>query len=133
MIAAGLHQSPRRNAMNCEQAGTGIGSKPARIFCASGAALLCAIASQVLAADPADTILVNGKIVTVDERFTIAQGLAIRGQRIVAVGNNADVLELQGSGTKVIDLKKQTLIPGLIATHPHFTPPPAHNDLRLPA
>src|SRR5438128_1736796 len=38
--------------MNCEQAGTGIGSKPARIFCASGAALLCAIASPVLTADP---------------------------------------------------------------------------------
>src|SRR5258707_5543337 len=117
--------------MNCEQAGTGIGSKPARIFCASGAVLLCAIASQVLAADPADTILVNGKIVTVDERFTIAQGLAIRGQRIVAVGNNADVLELQGSGTKVIDLKKQTVIPGLIDNHAHFIRAPEHDELRL--
>jgi len=95
------------------------------------AALLCAIGSPALAADPADTILVNGKIVTVDERFTIAQGVAIRGQRIVAVGNNADVLELQGGGTKVIDLRKQTVIPGLIDNHAHFIRAPEHDELRL--
>ena len=117
--------------MNCERAGTGIASSPARILSAAGAALLCAIASPALAADPADTILVNGKIVTVDQRFTIAQGLAIRGQRIVAVGNNADVLELQGKGTKVIDLKKQTVIPGLIDNHAHFIRAPEHEELRL--
>src|SRR5205809_86786 len=117
--------------MNGERAGTGIASSPARILSAAGAALLCAIASPVLAADPADTILVNGKIVTVDERFTIAQGVAIRGQRIVAVGNNADVLELQGKGTKVIDLKKQTVIPGLIDNHAHFIRAPEHEELRL--
>src|SRR5438876_9141394 len=117
--------------MNCERAGTGIASSPARILSAAGAALLCAIASPVLAADPADTIIVNGNIVTVDERFTIAQGVAIRGQRIVAVGNNADVLELQGKGTKVIDLKKQTVIPGLIDNHAHFIRAPEHEELRL--
>src|SRR3989442_15509097 len=117
--------------MNYERAGTGIASNPARIFSAAGAALLCAIAPPVLAADPADTILVNGKIVTVDERFTIAQGLAIRGQRIVAVGNNADGLELQGKGTKVIDLKKQTVIPGLIDNHAHFIRAPEPEELRL--
>src|SRR5213592_1190284 len=117
--------------MNCERAGTGIASSPARILSAAGAALLCAIASPALAGDPADTILVNGKIVTVDQRFTIAQGLAIRGQRIVAVGNNADVLELQGKGTKVIDLKKQTVIPGLIDNHAHFIRAPEHEELRL--
>jgi len=117
--------------MNCERAGTGVASSPARVLSAAGAALLCAIASPALAADPADTILVNGKIVTVDQRFTIAQGLAIRGQRIVAVGNNADVLELQGKGTKVIDLKKQTVIPGLIDNHAHFIRAPEHEELRL--
>jgi len=117
--------------MNCERVRTGIASSPARILSAAGAALLCAIASPVLAADPADTILVNGRIVTVDERFTIAQGVAIRGQRIVAVGNNADVLELQGKGTKVIDLKKQTVIPGLIDNHAHFIRAPEHEELRL--
>jgi len=53
-----------------------------------------------LAADPADTILVNGKIVTVDERFTDRSGRAIRGQRIVAVGNNAELFELPGGARK---------------------------------
>jgi len=74
---------------------------------------------------------VNGRIVTVDDRFTIAQGVAIRGGRIVAVGNNADVLELQGRGTKVIDLKKQTVIPGLIDNHAHFIRAPEHEEMRL--
>src|SRR5256885_770699 len=103
----------------------------AEVAAAVAGVLLCAIVSPVLAAEPADTILVNGKIVTVDERFTIAQGLAIRGQRVVAVGNNADVLELQGKGTKVIDLRKQTVIPGLIDNHAHFIRAPEHDELRL--
>ena len=83
------------------------------------------------AADLADTILLNGKIVTLDDRFTVFQGVAIRGERIVAVGNNADVLELQGRGTKVIDLKKQTVIPGLIDNHAHFIRAPEHQEMRL--
>ena len=91
---------------------------------------LCTIA-PVFAADPADTIFVNGRIVTVDDRFTIAQGIAIRGERIVAVGTNADVLELQGRGTRVIDLKRQTVIPGLIDNHAHFIRAPEHDEMRL--
>ncbi len=94
-------------------------------------ALLCAIASAAFAAERADTILLNGKIVTVDQSFTVAQGLAIRGERIVAVGKNADVLEHQGPGTKIIDLKKQTVIPGLIDNHAHFIRAPEHDELRL--
>jgi len=84
-----------------------------------------------LGAERADTILLNGKIITVDGRFATAQALAIRGQRIVAVGNNADVLELQGRGTKVVDLKKRTVIPGLIDNHAHFIRAPEHDELRL--
>jgi len=80
---------------------------------------------------PADTILVNGRIVTVDDGFTIAEAVAVRGQRIVAVGKNADVLELQSRGTKVIDLKKRTVIPGLIDNHAHFIRAPEHEEMRL--
>src|SRR5258708_35251122 len=83
------------------------------------------------AAEPADTILLNGKVVTLDDRFAVFQGVAIRGERIVAVGNNADVLELQGRGTKAIDLKKQTVIPGLIANPAHFIRAPEHQETRL--
>ena len=101
--------------------------KAVRVF----AVLWLSSIASVFAAEPADTILVNGRIVTVDDRFTIAQGVAIRGGRIVAVGNNADVLELQGRGTKVIDLKKQTVIPGLIDNHAHFIRAPEHEEMRL--
>lgn len=72
------------------------------------------------AAEPADIILVNGKIVTVDDRFTIAQALAIKGGRVVAVGRTEDIRALAGSSTKVIDVAGRTVIPGLIDNHAHF-------------
>ena len=53
-----------------------------------------------VAAETADLILVNGKIVTVDDRFTIAQALAIKGQRIVAVGSTADDAQARGRETR---------------------------------
>ena len=68
----------------------------------------------------ADIILTNGKIVTVDDRFTIAQAVAIKGERIVAVGKSADIRKHAGKDTKVIDLKGRTVIPGLIDNHAHF-------------
>jgi predicted amidohydrolase YtcJ len=82
-------------------------------------------------AERADTIFLNGKIVTVDDRNSIVQAVAIRGQRIVATGSNADVLELQGRGTKLVDLKRRTVIPGLIDNHAHFIRAPEHDELRL--
>jgi len=69
---------------------------------------------------PADTILVNGKIVTVDDFFSIAQAVAIKGSRIVDVGRNDDIRRHAGPGTKVIDLNGRTVIPGLIDNHAHF-------------
>src|SRR5262245_28076019 len=97
------------------------------------AAILTAasLLSGAFAAERADVILLNGKVVTVDQRFTVAQGVAIRGERIVAVGKNADVLEHQGPGTKVIDLRRRTVIPGLIDNHAHFIRAPEHDELRL--
>ena len=67
-----------------------------------------------------DVILTNGKIVTVDERFTIAQGVAISRDRIVAVGTSADITKLAGPGTRRIDLAGKTVIPGLIDNHMHL-------------
>jgi predicted amidohydrolase YtcJ len=116
--------------MSREQKGSAVVSQALGIAAALAAMCLC-VPAPVLAAEPADTILVNGHIVTVDERFTIAQSVAIRGQRIVAVGNNADVLELQGRGTKVIDLKKRTVIPGLIDNHSHWIRAAEHDEFRL--
>src|SRR5271170_4485405 len=68
----------------------------------------------------ADLILSNGKIITVDERFTIAQAVAIRGDRIVAVGTNQDMARLAGPGTRRIDLRGRALTPGLIDNHMHL-------------
>ena len=59
----------------------------------SALALSAALAGPFPAAAQ-DIVLFNGKIVTVDDRFTIAQAVAIKGQRIVAVGRDADVLKL---------------------------------------
>jgi len=58
---------------------------------------------------PADLILTNGKIVTVDERFSIAQAVAIRGDRILAVGANQEIARLAGPNTRRIDLGGRSL------------------------
>jgi predicted amidohydrolase YtcJ len=82
-------------------------------------------------AQTADTVLVNGKIVTVDDRFTIAEALAIRGSRIVAVGSTADIDKLKGPQTRVIDLGRRTVIPGLIDNHSHWVRAAEHDELRF--
>jgi hypothetical protein len=86
-----------------------------RIVAAAAAAWPLAAMAQ-----SADMVLVNGKIITVDDQFTIAQALAIRGERIIAVGSNEAVRELAGDGAKVVDLKGRTVMPGLIDNHAHF-------------
>ena len=78
-----------------------------------------------------DTILINGKIVTVDDRFTITQALAIRNQRVVATGSSADIRKLAIADTKVIDLKGRTVIPGLIDNHSHWIRASEHDELRF--
>ena len=71
-------------------------------------------------AAPLDTLLVNGKIITVDDRFTIAQAVGIRGGRIAAVGTNGEVSRLAGPATRRIDLGGKAVIPGLIDNHMHL-------------
>jgi predicted amidohydrolase YtcJ len=81
------------------------------------------LAATVLAgaqAPPADLILTNGRIVTVDDTFAIASAVAIRGERIAAVGATAAIEALAGPATRRIDLRGQTVIPGLIDNHMHL-------------
>jgi predicted amidohydrolase YtcJ len=66
-----------------------------------------------------DLTLSNGKIITVDQRFTIAEGVAIKNDRVIGVGSNQEILRLAGSGTRKIDLKGKSVIPGLIDNHMH--------------
>lgn len=67
-----------------------------------------------------DLALVNAKIITMDAKDSIAQALAIRGGKILAVGSNEQIRKLEGSGARVLDLHGLTVTPGLIDTHCHF-------------
>ena len=68
----------------------------------------------------ADLILTNGKIITVDEKFTIAQAVAIKGDRVVAVGTNQQVGQWSGPATRRVDLHGRSVVPGLIDNHMHL-------------
>jgi predicted amidohydrolase YtcJ len=76
-------------------------------------------------------VLVNGKIVTVDEQFAIRQAVAIEGERITAVGDDAVVLARAAPEARVIDLGGATVIPGLIDNHNHFVRATEHTEVRL--
>src|SRR5688572_23992419 len=68
------------------------------------------------------TILHNGKILTVDEGFGTAEAVAIRDGHVIAVGTTADVMRLRGPQTQVFDLRGRTVVPGFVQTD-------ADNDL----
>ncbi len=70
---------------------------------------------------PADLVLRNGRIVTLDDRVPEAQALAASGGKIVAVGSTADIARYIGPATQVVDLNGQLAIPGFIEGHGHFT------------
>jgi len=70
---------------------------------------------------PADLVLTNGRIVTVDDARPEAEAVAVRGDTIAAVGTNDEIRKLVGPNTNVIDLKGQLAIPGFIEGHGHFT------------
>ena len=87
------------------------------LLIAAGAAT---VGRQVLPPAPApDLVLVNGKVITVDRAFTIADGLAIAGDRILTTGNEDQLRSLAGPSTRIVDLKGNAVIPGLMDNHLH--------------
>jgi len=68
---------------------------------------------------PADLVVLNGRIVTVDRRSSLAEAAAVRDGRFVVVGANAKVKQWVGERTRVIDARGKTVVPGLIETHVH--------------
>jgi predicted amidohydrolase YtcJ len=69
----------------------------------------------------ADIVLLNGRVLTVDANDTVHDALAIKGERIMAVGSNTDIAALAGRGTRRIDLGGRTVTPGLLDTHLHMS------------
>jgi predicted amidohydrolase YtcJ len=84
--------------------------------------LAIALVPRAVRADEtrADLVLLSGKIVTVDPKRPTAEALAVRGDRIVAIGTDKEVSGLVGDGTKVIRLQGKLVIPGFIEGHGHF-------------
>jgi predicted amidohydrolase YtcJ len=70
---------------------------------------------------PADVIIHNARIYTVDPANAVAEAIAISGDRIDAMGANAAVLERRGERTRLIDAGQATIVPGLHDAHGHFT------------
>jgi predicted amidohydrolase YtcJ len=74
----------------------------------------------------ADTLLVNGKIVSMDDRSSVPnttgqiyEAMAIKGKKVMALGSNAEMKRLAGPRTRVVDVSQRTVIPGLVITHYH--------------
>jgi hypothetical protein len=75
---------------------------------------------QLLPRPPApDMILINGRVITVDRNFSIAEGVAISDDRILTTGNEDQLRSLAGPKTRIVDLKGNTVIPGLMDNHLH--------------
>lgn len=84
-------------------------------------ALAAASSQPQTPAGPPDTILINGAVLTVDPRDSVAEAVAITGGRISAVGTTAQVKALAGPSTQVVDLAGRAVTPGLIDSHVHFS------------
>ncbi len=95
------------------------------VFLTSAAVLLIIIVGAAcgpsVPENPADVVLTGGNIVTMANGAPAAQAIAVRGDRIAAVGSDAEVEALVGPETQVIRLDGKTVVPGMIDAHVHFT------------
>ncbi len=82
-------------------------------------ALLIFLLATPALAQPADMVLRGGRVITVDKDWHIAQAVAIKDGRFVAVGDDAAIASRIGPNTQVIELAGKTVVPGLIDTHLH--------------
>ncbi len=87
---------------------------------------------------PADLVIINGKVITVDRDFSIAGAVAVEGGRIMAVGSSEEIRALAGPRTKTIDLEGKTMLPGINDAHLHAmlywgSRPPVVLDVGFPA
>src|ERR1044071_7964338 len=83
--------------------------------------VLLFLTASVAFAQPADLVLRNGKIVTLNASAPTAVAIAVRGDKISALGSDREAQRWIGPQTKVIDLHGMLAIPGFIEGHGHFT------------
>ncbi|HWY85981.1 MAG TPA: hypothetical protein VNX28_04610, partial [Gemmataceae bacterium] len=67
----------------------------------------------------ADLIIHHAKVLTVDDAFRIVEAVAVQGDRILALGDDRDILKLKGPRTKLIDAQGRNVLPGLYDSHTH--------------
>jgi predicted amidohydrolase YtcJ len=94
-------------------------SRLAREALAAIAALCLILPAGPASAQTADTVLFNGKILTVDKEFSVREALAIGHGQVLATGTSAAMKKLAGNGAKLVDLGGRTVIPGLTDGHIH--------------
>lgn len=94
------------------------------IHCRLSLALLAFVAGTACGAESADRIFVNGKVWTGDPGKPAAEAIAVRGERLLAVGANEAVRTFAGPRTIVEDLRGRRVVPGFIDSHSHFPGPP---------
>lgn len=94
-----------------------------RLLAALAVSLLACSAASAAASGTgsADLILINGRILTVDAKDSVAEGLAVSAGKIIAVGSSREMSALAGPHTYVLDLKGRTAAPGLIDSHAHIS------------
>ncbi|MEH2551333.1 putative amidohydrolase YtcJ [Bradyrhizobium sp. AZCC 2262] len=97
----------------------GLRSNSARLSCYFAAVIIATSPISTAFAQTADTILFNGKILTVDKDFSTQQAAAITDGKILATGTSAAMKKLAGKAAKLIDLGGRTVIPGLTDGHIH--------------
>src|SRR4051812_30534309 len=87
------------------------------VLCASAVLLFlgCAKREQT----QADLILHHGRVVTVDQSFSIKQAIAVKNGKILGTGSDAEILKMKGPGTEVVDLHGRMVLPGLMDSHVH--------------
>lgn len=78
------------------------------------AALGALLPGAILAQEVADRIWTGGSVVTIDSDNTVAEGIAVKGRQIIAVGSRDTVMQHAGPETEVVDLAGKTLIPGFV-------------------
>jgi hypothetical protein len=92
---------------------------PLAALLAAGPGLTQPSPAQTSQDESASTVLLNGKVLSADSKFSTAEAVAIRDGRIVAVGTSANLRQLAGPRARVINLEGRTVIPGLIDSHMH--------------